>query len=62
MTKDVTVAGLRAEIDHHVRWWPSNALGTAQAAVGALERLTQAKPSEVFAILDQLRGEGGDRD
>lgn len=54
--KTVTVAGLRAEVEHHVRWWPSNALGTAQTAVAALERLVAAEPAEVSAILDELRG------
>jgi hypothetical protein len=52
-----TVAGLRAEIEHHRRWWPSNALGTAESAVSVLERLVAAEPSEVFAILAELRGD-----
>ncbi|MGX6604842.1 hypothetical protein ACWKSP_22340 [Micromonosporaceae bacterium Da 78-11] len=56
-TEPVTVAKLRAELDHHVRWWPSNALGTATTAVSALERLITVEPAEVFAILDELRGE-----
>jgi hypothetical protein len=51
-----TVARLRADVEHHVRWWPSNALGTAQEAVATLERLVAADPSEVFALLDELRG------
>lgn len=55
--KTVTVAGLQAEIAHHRRWWPSNALGTAQDAVDALTRLVAADPSEVFVLLDELRGE-----
>lgn len=57
VTDPVTVASLRADIEHHVRWWPSNALGTAQTAVKALQRLIDAEPSEVFAILDELRGD-----
>lgn len=51
-----TVAKLRADLDHHVRWWPSNPLGTAWEAVEALERLAAAEPSEVFQLLDQVRG------
>lgn len=50
-----TIAALRAEIEHHRRWWPSNPLGTAEDAVSALERLVAAAPSEVFALLDELR-------
>jgi hypothetical protein len=56
MSEPVTVVELRAEIAHHRRWYPSNALGTAERAVSALERLTKAEPSEVFAILDELKG------
>ncbi len=56
MSIQPTVAELRAEVEHHIRWWPSNALGTAQKAVRTLERLVAAEPSEVFAILDELRG------
>ncbi len=52
------VAKLRADLDHHRRWWPSNPLGTAEEAVCALERLTAAAPGEVFGLLDQLRGTG----
>jgi hypothetical protein len=52
----VTVTGLRAEVDHHRAWWPSNALGTAETAVAALERLINAEPGEVPVILDELRG------
>ncbi len=52
-----TVAQLRADVEHHVKWWPSNALGTAQAAVATLERLVAARPDEVFGLLDELRGE-----
>ena len=51
-----TIADLRAEVDHHRRWWPSNPIGTAEQAVSALERLVAAPPSEVFALLDELRG------
>nr|WP_221374451.1 hypothetical protein [Actinoplanes polyasparticus] len=51
-----TVAQLRADVDHHRRWYPSNALGTADEAVTVLERLTTAAPHEVFALLDELRG------
>ena len=51
-----TVAQLHAEIANHRRYYPSNALGTAQEAVDALQRLIDAEPSEVFAILDELRG------
>ena len=58
----ITVAHLHAEIDHHRCYYPSNAIGTAQQAVNALQRLIDAAPSEVFAILDELRGTGGDRD
>jgi hypothetical protein len=50
-----TVSQLRAEVEHHRRWWPSNALGTAEQAVTALERLVAAEPSEVFQILDEMR-------
>jgi hypothetical protein len=50
------VQTLRAEIARHRRHWPSNALGTAEDAVQAIERLTDASPSEVFAILDEIRG------
>ncbi len=57
MRQPVTVAKLRADIEHHVRWWPSNALGTAQTAVAQLERLVNAEPHEVFALLAELRGE-----
>jgi hypothetical protein len=52
-----TAAALRAEVEHHRHWWPSNALGTAERAVAALERLVAASPSEVFDLLDELRGE-----
>jgi hypothetical protein len=52
------VAKLRADLDHHRRWWPSNPLGTAEQAVVALERLPAAEPGEVFDLLDQLRGTG----
>jgi hypothetical protein len=51
-----TVAELRGEVDQHRRWYPSNALGTAEEAVAALEGLIVAEPSEVFVILDELRG------
>lgn len=52
-----TVAELRREVEGHRRNWPSNALGTAEHAVTALERLVAADPSEVFPLLDELRGE-----
>jgi hypothetical protein len=51
-----TVAKLRADIQHHRDWWPSNPLGTAVEAVDALERLIAANPPEVFGLLDELRG------
>lgn len=56
MSDTKTVSQLRAEVDHHRRWYPSNALGTAEQAVQALERLVAAEPAEVFRIIDELRG------
>jgi hypothetical protein len=52
-----TVAKLRADIQRHRDWWPSNSLGTAVEAVDVLERLAAARPDEVFGLLAQLRGE-----
>ncbi len=52
------VTRLRADLEHHRRWWPSNPLGTAEQAVCALERLAAAEPGEAFGLLDQLRGTG----
>lgn len=56
MAELTTVAHLRAQVDQHRRWWPSNALGTAEDAVAALERLVAAEPGEVFGMLNALRG------
>ena len=55
MVEFKTVAALRAEVQRHRRWYPSNALGTAEDAVQALERLISAEPGDVFRILDELR-------
>ena len=52
-----TVAKLRADLDHHRRWWPSNPLGTCEEAVAALECLAGAGPGAVFGLLAELRGE-----
>jgi len=59
MTALPTVARLRADIERHRRYWPSNPLGTAQEAVDALARLAAARPDEVFGLLAELRGEAG---
>lgn len=52
-----TASKLRSDLDHHRRWWPSNPLGTCEEAVTALERLTVARPDEVFGLLAELRGD-----
>lgn len=56
-TPPVTVAQLRAQIEHHRQWWPANSLCTAESAVQSLERLVAADSADVPGILGELRAE-----